>query len=205
MPESSEWISLGEAAAILGVHPATLRHWADSGELPSQRTPGGHRRFRRRDLEQWANLRNQQVDPKAARLAMQSALGRARIEVSTGQLEDQSWYQQLDKQAHEEHRALGRRLLELLTAYLAEPDRREELLEMTRQLGEEYARLSLDQNLSLTDSIRAFLFFRDLVIDSIIQLAELLSLRTPLEWGDRLRQVNQLTDEILLALVDAYQ
>src|SRR5574341_214034 len=58
MMMESEWVSLGEAAAILGIHPTTVRHWADSGDLPSQRTPGGHRRFRRYDLEQWANLRH---------------------------------------------------------------------------------------------------------------------------------------------------
>src|SRR4051794_2998670 len=37
------WVGLSEAAKILGAHPATVRSWADRGELPSQRTPGGHR------------------------------------------------------------------------------------------------------------------------------------------------------------------
>ena len=46
----SEWVSLRQAAQMLGVHPATVRAWADKGELPSRRTPGGHRRFRRADL-----------------------------------------------------------------------------------------------------------------------------------------------------------
>ena len=40
-----EWVSLRQAAELLGVHPATVRSWADKGELPSRRTPGGHRRF----------------------------------------------------------------------------------------------------------------------------------------------------------------
>ena len=42
-----EWLNLGEAAEILGVHPSTLRAWADHGEIPAHRTPGKHRRFRR--------------------------------------------------------------------------------------------------------------------------------------------------------------
>lgn len=39
--ETTTWVSLSEAAKILGVHPATVRNWADQGHLPSQRTPGG--------------------------------------------------------------------------------------------------------------------------------------------------------------------
>jgi excisionase family DNA binding protein len=38
---TGEWLSLKEAAAMLGVHPATLRAWADAGRIPSQRTAGG--------------------------------------------------------------------------------------------------------------------------------------------------------------------
>lgn len=43
-------LRLGEGAEILGVHPETLRRWADSGKVPSVRTPGGERRFRREDI-----------------------------------------------------------------------------------------------------------------------------------------------------------
>ena len=51
---TSEWVSLRQAADLLGVHPATVRNWADKGDLPSRRTPGGHRRFRKADLMQYA-------------------------------------------------------------------------------------------------------------------------------------------------------
>jgi excisionase family DNA binding protein len=43
-------ISLYEAAVILEVCTATVRHYADSGELPHARTPGGQRRFYLRDV-----------------------------------------------------------------------------------------------------------------------------------------------------------
>ena len=36
---------LAGASAALGVSPSTVRRWADSGRVPSQRTAGGHRRF----------------------------------------------------------------------------------------------------------------------------------------------------------------
>ena len=45
------WLRLGEAAAELGVSPNTLRRWSDLGKLTCYRSPGGHRRYRRRDVE----------------------------------------------------------------------------------------------------------------------------------------------------------
>jgi excisionase family DNA binding protein len=204
MSEQSEWVSLGEAATILGVHPSTVRHWADNGDLPSQRTPGGHRRFLRRDLDLWASKYGQMQAPAEAQLMLQNALGRARIEIGGGGMQNMPWYAHLDEQARQTHRALGRRLLEILTQYLAAPGTEEGVLEDVRRLGLEYARLSCEQNLSLVDSVRAFLFFRDLLLDSVIQLAEMLSLHTPHDWADRIRQVNYMTDELLLALIESY-
>ncbi|MGH7870077.1 MAG: helix-turn-helix domain-containing protein, partial [Candidatus Dormibacteraceae bacterium] len=45
------WLSLGEAARLLGVTATTLRRWSDSGHLPRLTTPGGHRRFAREAVE----------------------------------------------------------------------------------------------------------------------------------------------------------
>ena len=39
-----------QAADLLGVSPATVRRWADSGRLVSRRTEGGERRFHLDDL-----------------------------------------------------------------------------------------------------------------------------------------------------------
>ena len=44
---SSEWVSVHEAAALMGVSPATLRRWSDAGTIVAFTTPGGHRRFSR--------------------------------------------------------------------------------------------------------------------------------------------------------------
>jgi excisionase family DNA binding protein len=46
-------ISVGEAAAYLGVSPASLRKWSNSGVVPTYRTPGGQRRYRVEDLEEF--------------------------------------------------------------------------------------------------------------------------------------------------------
>jgi two-component system phosphate regulon response regulator OmpR len=46
-----EWLTLGQAAKFLGVAQSTIRKWSDLGRVPAFYTPGGHRRYRRRDLE----------------------------------------------------------------------------------------------------------------------------------------------------------
>jgi excisionase family DNA binding protein len=46
-----EWLTLGQAASYLGVAQSTVRKWSDGGRLPAFYTPGGHRRFRRGDLD----------------------------------------------------------------------------------------------------------------------------------------------------------
>jgi excisionase family DNA binding protein len=47
----ADWLTLGQAAWYLGVAQSTVRKWSDGGRLPAFYTPGGHRRFRRSDLD----------------------------------------------------------------------------------------------------------------------------------------------------------
>jgi excisionase family DNA binding protein len=46
-----DWLTLGQAAKHLGVAQSTIRKWSDSGRVPAFYTPGGHRRYRRADLD----------------------------------------------------------------------------------------------------------------------------------------------------------
>lgn len=46
-----EYMRPEEAAAVLGVSAKTVSRWASEGRLPAIRTIGGHRRFRRDDVE----------------------------------------------------------------------------------------------------------------------------------------------------------
>jgi len=43
----TEWLSIREASALVGVSVATLRRWCDAGLVRVFTTPGGHRRFAR--------------------------------------------------------------------------------------------------------------------------------------------------------------
>jgi excisionase family DNA binding protein len=52
-PGDPEWLTLGQAAKYLGVAQSTIRKWSDGGRLDAFYTPGGHRRFRRSDLDRF--------------------------------------------------------------------------------------------------------------------------------------------------------
>ena len=52
-----------EVAELLLVSPVTVRQWAQKGELKALTTPGGHRRFLYRDIEQFARSRNITLRP----------------------------------------------------------------------------------------------------------------------------------------------
>ena len=56
-PPASEpdWLTLGQAAKYLGVAQSTIRKWSDQGRVPAFYTPGGHRRYRRGDLDNFLN------------------------------------------------------------------------------------------------------------------------------------------------------
>ena len=53
MTPTDEWLTLGQAAKYLGVAQSTMRKWSDSGRVSAFYTPGGHRRYRRSELDQF--------------------------------------------------------------------------------------------------------------------------------------------------------
>ena len=49
--DPTEFVSPTDAARMFGVQSQTLARWTDEGRLECIRTAGGHRRYRRTDLE----------------------------------------------------------------------------------------------------------------------------------------------------------
>lgn len=49
--DSPALMTISQAADALGTSVTNARSWADNGTLPSIRTAGGHRRFRRSDVD----------------------------------------------------------------------------------------------------------------------------------------------------------
>jgi len=191
--QPGEWIGLSEAAGLLGVHPSTVRSWADSGKLSVHRTAGGHRRFIRSEIE---TLRRG-PEASGAQFVIENVIGRTRLEVAEGRLEDQAWYRRLTEPQREAYRDESHRLLQQV-GELIEAESSEE----ARQIGREYARISLDAGMSLVEAVEAFLFFRGFLMESINSLHEA---QSGSAWTQFYRQASLFTDSLLVSIVESYQ
>src|SRR5579884_4541225 len=136
------WLSINEACQLLGVDQSTLRRWSDAGKVPVFRTPGGHRRYAEADLRalvgEGAHL---QERPRVSRQALTDRSLSAYEEEYLRAARDRRWYQALGRNTLEEHRRLGRRLVDLAVRYAAGApgnNDRPSLLDEGKQIGEHY-------------------------------------------------------------------
>jgi excisionase family DNA binding protein len=203
MSETSEWVSLRQAAELLGVHPATVRNWADKGDLPSRRTPGGHRRFRKSDLLQYAETQGE-LQPLEVQVIIQNALGQTRLQVGDSTLTREPWYTAMSEASREQLRQQGRRVLEGLRDYMSSgaPDGK---LSTAIRLGKDYAATLSHDGLTLPQAVRGFFYFSDFVINSIITWSEINPPRSAPEWASLLRQVNTFINSMLLSIIEYYE
>jgi excisionase family DNA binding protein len=198
---AEEWLSLSEVASLLGVHPSTVRSWSDQGHLPAHRTQGGHRRFRRREVDLWIQShREEGLDE--GHLVVQAALKNIRVKVSEGRLESEGWYEKMDEDARNQYRHSGRALLQGLLESLAaegEYDNSE-----ARSLGFEYASRGWRQGLTAAEASLAFLFFRNVLLEAMLTVYEESSIQTPKAWSDIFRKIYRFTDRIQITLLETY-
>ena len=196
------WLSLSDVAEMLGVHPSTVRNWADQGRLPMQRTQGGHRRFDRSQIELW--IKSQKVDTtEQAEQLVQSALGNMRFHINEAQLDAEDWYGKLDKKARDAYRRGGRNLMQGLIRYLASDA--EEGKSEAHSVGYHYATIGRRSDLSASEAIQAFLFFRSALIEAMLNAYEEAAVQSPQAWRGMLRQINSFTDQVMLRLIETYE
>lgn len=199
---STEWLSLHEAAEVLGVHPSTVRSWADQGKLSVHRTQGGHRRFRREDVEVWIHTQQHNGSLEFSSVA-ENALKRMRMEISEARLENADWYRKLDDEARDHYRQSGRSLLLGVVSSLASQDGVAEV--EARSLGYEYASRGWRLGLSCVEAMNAFLFFRNLMMDALLNFYETAGVHSPRSWAEMVRKIQAFTDRILLTLLETYE
>ncbi len=199
----NEWLTLKETAEILGVHPATVRVWGDKGELLMQRTPGGHRRFSRTAVT--ARAVNNQAQVTGAQLVIQNMLGRARLELVGGGLTDERWYGRLSAEAKQKHAQIGHRLLQTTIQFLSGQLLPDAAKEEARLLGRDYQRLGHETGLTLTESTRTYLYFREFLTQTVYDMAQAMGTQSSTDWGELRRQIIFLTNEILLAMIAAHE
>ena len=181
----------------------TLRRWSDSGRFPSYRTPGGHRRFSRQEIESYlARQRSNQTDQLPETWAS-AALVQTRQEVA--QHQGQRWMQAVVGQdLRDEYRQLGHQLMGLLLQYVATEEPNGTFIEEAKRIGRLYGAYGRRAGLSLTNILEATLFFRDILVESSLKIPA----TTYVEPGASLRilrRVNQVINSVQLAVADYYE
>jgi excisionase family DNA binding protein len=201
--EHIEWLPLGKAATLLGVHSMTLRRWSDSGRFPSYRTAGGHRRFALEDIQ--AYLERQQAGPsnQLSTTWADTALVQTRRQVSRHQ--EPRWLQRIDEEdLRGEYRQMGHQLMGLLLQFVASDEPNSSFVEEARRMGRRYGAYGARAKMPLSNMIEATLFFRDILIESSLQIPT----KTYVEPEASLRilrRVNRIINTIQLTITEFYE
>jgi excisionase family DNA binding protein len=181
---TDEWLSLSDAAKVLGVHPSTVRLWSDKGVLPTHKTQGGHRRYKRNEISLWAE-----------------ASRRAGTIESEGML-NEDWYQKLDEDARAQYRMSGRSLFHGLMNHVATNGA--DSASEAHAIGYEYASRAHRYNLNYVDAVRAFLFFRNALIESVVKVYSDANVPSGQTAG-MFHKMYGFTDEVLVSLLKTHQ
>lgn len=199
---SESLLTLSQAAKRLNVHPATLRRWANSGDILVVITPGGHRRFPKSEVDRLSGPNQKSSGENENSMLEQTALRHTRAEINVHR--NESWMQSMDESSRNEQRLMGRRVMGLMMQFISITDNGEDLLNEARAIGHTYAEMAKASGLSLSQTMQALMFFRENIVESMVLLPE--SVQTRLNNSKLLlRKVNTFLNAILLGLTESYE
>lgn len=202
---TDDWLSIRDAAVLVGVSPATLRRWSDAGAIEAYTTPGGHRRFSRRAVEAMlpgadGNRSMLQMGATPERLAR---LYRRLIHRMTA---GTPWAGSLDPDQVEPYREHGRRIGSALLNYLdaTDDESRDTAIASAEEACGEYGRLAAEKDWSLADAIELFMRFRMVFLREMTSLARRHALDV-VEATTLLESTHRAFDRLLRAIIGGYQ
>lgn len=205
---SGEWLSIHAACALLGVDQSTLRRWSDTGKVPVFRTPGGHRRYARGDLN--ALVGGPARPPERPRLSPQALTDRSLSAYENAYLRaarERRWYRAYSASGQEEHRRRGRRLVDLAVRFAtlaSAAGDRPSLLAEGRQIGEHYGRAGAEVGLSASETVEAFLYFRHPIVQTMTAMME--EEQLPIRGAVGLFvAIGHFMDQVLIATIETHE
>ena len=202
LPGNERWLSLGQAAKQLSIHPTTLRRWADNGDIPVMLTPGGHRRFAASDVAHFAHERRRRRRTRdIEQIWAERAVVQTRREIVVHR--DDPWLSSFDNEARARSRLMGQQLIGLMMQYLSAEDDGQNIVQEARQIGRQYGHHALEAGMSLTEALQISIFFRDALVESALQLPANVRIR-PEANVRLLRRINTLLNTVHLAVAEVY-
>jgi excisionase family DNA binding protein len=201
---SQAWVGLAEAAEYLGIHITTLRRWADAGRVAHIRTPGGKRRFLRRDLGAFQQGLFQ-AEASGPRPAVElQALDPPRRQLEGEEVLLEPWKLHMSPELQNNFRHSGQLLMALLMQYNCRSDAGESFLAECRQKASQYAGLCRQAGMSLGETVQTFLFFRRSILESIHDTSTIDGQTDP-ESRRMFQRTNYFLDQFLLELVKGFE
>lgn len=199
----SSQLTISQACRILGVSEVTLRQWTDEGRIEAFITPGGHRRYSESELKRFMGT-NSRVHGIKDLVARMELTPEQEHNIAQTHFAYANWYKKLDSESKDWFREMGRRIYNLVITYISKPNRRDETLVLARETGHEFGECLAEMGLSLTDAMEAFMLHRSPLVNAA---TDLMKKRKPLNEraAEAIPLVTKITDEVLLALVMAYQ
>ena len=132
---------------------------------------------------------------------MKLAVRQVRIHIAEGSLENEAWYLKLDEDARTQYHHSGGVLAQGLINYLAADD--EGATSEAISLGYEYASRAQSNKLNSVEATRAFLFFRNMLIDAVMRQFGDSNISSKDAWH-MLSLVIAYTDQIQLSLLETF-
>ena len=200
-------LSLGPASRVLGVHPDTLRRWADEGRIETFLSLGGHRRFDRRELDRVRTSRQPgSVQPLSSLGATPDRLSRAYRRSYTAEPAETGARGAVPAGDHEAFRTDGRGLVASLVAYLdaAAPADRETAESAAEALTDDLARRLAAGGLSLTESVGLFVAARRPFLSELGVIARRRALDAE-RISAMFEDASALLDRLLVRLIAVHQ
>lgn len=198
------WLTLGAASALLGVSESTIRRWADTGDIRSFRTRGGHRRILEEDLRNIVASAEAAPARDTDRIS-DLALARIKRRISRGrQGPGMAAFESLDEEARGRLRVLGRQLVDLFARYIASDSKKERFTEDARTIGLEYGRMLVGAKVGLTAAVGTFNNMRRSLEETASQIATEAGLPTE-DAVEAIENSLALADVVLEGMAQVYE
>lgn len=199
-----EWLTVREACALLGVSPATLRRWSDTGDIRSFTTPGGHRRIARSAvLGMLPAVRRQRPKLEPLGETPEHMIGVYRRHHLAGSCDGMPWTKGLGDDDLEPFRRHGRRITKSLLDFIdaATPEERETAIEDAARSAVECGRIAAGRGVGTGETVEAFLHCRLPFLRELAALARRRGLDTT-EATDLLETATEAIDQLLSSLMN---
>lgn len=199
-----EWMRLNEAAEHIGVHFTTLRRWSDAGKVPCFKTPGGWRRYKESDLNDFLQKSQKGEVIKSNPVGTDTAKPEIIKEIQQLGIREEPWCGQISQENRQLMSKYGRRLIGSLMQYASRNNGGELHLQQGKKLAHSYGHLCHQSGLSTVQTLQAFMMIRHSIIDSLCEAGVVVEDSREDTWK-LFQRINHFLDVVLLTILEYFQ